>query len=241
MIELRQLRRTFPGGVTALDGVDLTVAPGEIYGVVGRSGAGKSTLLRTVNLLERPDDGTVRVDGQSLTTLSPAQLRAARRRIGMIFQHFHLLRGRTVADNVALPLELAGVPRARRAARVAELLDLVSLGDKAREHPSRLSGGQRQRVAIARALATGPSVLLSDEATSALDAYTTVEVLDLLRQLNRELGLTILLITHDLGVIERICDRAGVMEAGRLVESGPVGDLLATSGSALSRLREAVR
>lgn len=241
MIELRQLRRTFPGGVTALDGVDLTVAPGEIYGVVGRSGAGKSTLLRTVNLLERPDSGTVRVDGQELTTLAPAQLRATRRRIGMIFQHFHLLRGRTVADNIALPLELAGVPRARRAARVAELLDVVRLSDKAREYPSRLSGGQRQRVAIARALATDPAVLLSDEATSALDAYTTVEVLDLLRDLNRDLGLTILLITHDLGVIERICHRAAVLDAGRLVESGPVGELLSTPGSALGRLREAVR
>ncbi|WP_275419942.1 methionine ABC transporter ATP-binding protein [Catellatospora citrea] len=227
--------------MAALDGVDLHVAPGEIYGVVGRSGAGKSTLLRAVNLLERPDSGTVRVAGQELTALGPAELRAARRRIGMIFQQFHLLSARTVAGNVALPLELAGVARSQRAGRVRELLDLVGLADKAGEHPARLSGGQRQRVAIARALATDPAVLLCDEATSALDPYTTVEILHLLRDLNRRLGLTILLITHDLGVVERICDRAGVLDAGRLVESGPVGGLLDEPGSALSALAQAVR
>ncbi|MEU8002178.1 methionine ABC transporter ATP-binding protein [Catellatospora sp. NPDC049111] len=224
--------------MTALDGVDLHVAPGEVYGVVGRSGAGKSTLLRAVNLLERPDSGTVRVAGQELTALAPRELRAARRRIGMIFQQFHLLSARTVAGNVALPLELAGVSRA---GRVRELLDLVGLADRAGEHPSRLSGGQRQRVAIARALATDPPVLLCDEATSALDPYTTVEILQLLRDLNRRLGLTILLITHDLGVVQRICDRAGVLEAGRLVESGPVAGLLGQPESALSALAQAVR
>ncbi|WP_330164734.1 methionine ABC transporter ATP-binding protein [Catellatospora paridis] len=235
------MRKTYPGGVAALDGVDLHVAPGEIYGVVGRSGAGKSTLLRAVNLLERPDSGTVRVAGQELTALGSAELRAARRRIGMIFQQFHLLSARTVAGNVALPLELAGVARSQRGGRVRELLDLVGLSDKAGEHPARLSGGQRQRVAIARALATDPAVLLCDEATSALDPYTTVEILHLLRDLNRRLGLTILLITHDLGVVERICDRAGVLDAGRLVESGPVGGLLGEPGSALSALAQAVR
>lgn len=241
MIELHRLRKTYPGGVAALDGVDLHVAQGEIYGVVGRSGAGKSTLLRAVNLLERPDSGTVRVAGQELTALAPGELRAARRRIGMIFQQFHLLSARTVAGNVALPLELAGVARSQRAGRVRELLDLVGLAGKAGEHPARLSGGQRQRVAIARALATDPAVLLCDEATSALDPYTTVEILHLLRDLNRRLGLTILLITHDLGVVERICDRAGVLDAGRLVESGPVGGLLGEPGSALSALAQAVR
>ncbi|WP_281286763.1 methionine ABC transporter ATP-binding protein [Catellatospora sichuanensis] len=235
------MRKTYPGGVAALDGVDLHVAPGEVYGVVGRSGAGKSTLLRAVNLLERPDSGTVRVAGRELTALAPGELRAARRRIGMIFQQFHLLSARTVAANVALPLELAGVPRSQRAGRVRELLDLVGLADKAREYPGRLSGGQRQRVAIARALATDPAVLLCDEATSALDPYTTVEILHLLRDLNRRLGLTILLITHDLGVVERICDRAGVLEAGRLVESGPVDGLLGRPGSALAALAQAVR
>ncbi|MFC7241853.1 methionine ABC transporter ATP-binding protein [Catellatospora aurea] len=227
--------------MTALDGVDLHVAPGEVYGVVGRSGAGKSTLLRAVNLLERPDSGTVRVAGQELTALAPRELRAARRRIGMIFQQFHLLSARTVAGNVALPLELAGVSRAARAGRVRELLDLVGLADRAGEHPARLSGGQRQRVAIARALATDPAVLLCDEATSALDPYTTVEILQLLRDLNRRLGLTVLLITHDLGVVQRICDRAGVLEAGRLVESGPVAGLLGQPESALSALAQAVR
>ncbi len=241
MIDLHQLRKTYPGGVVALDGVDLHVAAGEVYGVVGRSGAGKSTLLRAVNLLERPDSGTVRVDGRDLTALAPAELRAARRRIGMIFQQFRLLSGRTVAGNVALPLELAGVPRPARAGRVSELLDLVGLSGKAAEYPARLSGGQRQRVAIARALATDPAVLLCDEATSALDPHTTVGILALLRDLNRRLGLTILLITHDLGVVERICDRAGVLDAGRLVETGPVGELLARPGSALSELALAVR
>ncbi|MCP2321707.1 D-methionine transport system ATP-binding protein [Hamadaea flava] len=241
MIELHQLRKTYAGGVVALDGVDLTVAAGEVFGVVGRSGAGKSTLLRTVNLLERPDSGTVRVAGQDLTALPAARLRAARHRIGMIFQHFNLLRGRTVAANVALPLTLAGVARAQRRGRVAELLDLVGLADKATEYPARLSGGQRQRVAIARALATRPDVLLSDEATSALDPYTTVEVLDLLRDLNQRLGLTVLLITHDLGVVDRICDRVGVLSEGRLLEAGPVADLAANPASALSKLREAVR
>ncbi|GAA1416220.1 hypothetical protein GCM10009662_66000 [Catellatospora coxensis] len=241
MIELHRLRKIYPGGVTALDGVDLHVAPGEVYGVVGRSGAGKSTLLRAVNLLERPDSGTVRVAGQDLTALAPRELRSARRRIGMIFQQFHLLSARTVAGNVALPLELAGAPRAARAGRVRELLDLVGLADRAGEHPGRLSGGQRQRVAIARALATDPAVLLCDEATSALDPYTTVEILQLLRDLNRRLGLTILLITHDLGVVQRICDRAGVLEAGRLVESGPVAGLLGQPESALSALAQAVR
>ncbi|WP_275412002.1 methionine ABC transporter ATP-binding protein [Catellatospora coxensis] len=235
------MRKIYPGGVTALDGVDLHVAPGEVYGVVGRSGAGKSTLLRAVNLLERPDSGTVRVAGQDLTALAPRELRSARRRIGMIFQQFHLLSARTVAGNVALPLELAGAPRAARAGRVRELLDLVGLADRAGEHPGRLSGGQRQRVAIARALATDPAVLLCDEATSALDPYTTVEILQLLRDLNRRLGLTILLITHDLGVVQRICDRAGVLEAGRLVESGPVAGLLGQPESALSALAQAVR
>ncbi|MDA2803129.1 methionine ABC transporter ATP-binding protein [Nocardiopsis suaedae] len=220
--------------VVALDGVDLSVEQGEVYGVVGQSGAGKSTLLRCVNLLERPTSGRVAVDGRDLTALGSADLRRARRRIGMVHQHFALLSSRTVAGNIAFPLENAGVPRRRRTARVAELLDLVGLGDKAKAHPAQLSGGQKQRVGIARALASDPAVLLSDEATSALDPDTTESILELLRDLNRELGLTILLITHEMDVIKRICDSAAIMESGAFLESGKVLDLIATPGSRLA-------
>ncbi len=240
MIEIRQLRKVYPargGGreVVAVDGVDLDVGAGEIYGVLGRSGAGKSTLIRCVNLLERPTSGSVVVDGQNMTALNARQLRAARRRIGMVFQHFNLLSSRTVAGNVALPLEIAGVPRRERIRRVGELLELVGLSEKGRAYPAQLSGGQRQRVAIARALAGRPRVLLSDEATSALDSQTTAEILDLLRDLSRQLGLTILLITHELEVVKRICDSAAVMAAGKILESGRVADLLARPDSALAR------
>ncbi|WP_285731101.1 ATP-binding cassette domain-containing protein [Nocardiopsis sp. ATB16-24] len=221
--------------VTALKGVDLHVEPGEIFGVVGQSGAGKSTLLRSVNLLERPDAGTVHVAGEELTALRGARLRAARRGIGMIHQHFALLSSRTVAGNVGFPLEVSGVDRARRRARVGELLELVGLSDKARAYPSQLSGGQKQRVGIARALASGPQVLLSDEATSALDPVTTDSILALLRRLRDELGLTILLITHEMDVIKRICDSAAIMEAGEFRESGRVLDLIGTPGSLLAR------
>ncbi|WP_017625796.1 methionine ABC transporter ATP-binding protein [Nocardiopsis chromatogenes] len=220
--------------VVALDGVDLSVEQGEVYGVVGQSGAGKSTLLRCVNLLERPTSGRVVVDGHDMTALGASDLRRARRRIGMVHQHFALLSSRTVAGNIAFPLENAGVPRRRRAARVAELLDLVGLGDKAKAHPAQLSGGQKQRVGIARALASDPVVLLSDEATSALDPETTASILELLRDLNRELGLTILLITHEMDVIKRICDSAAIMESGTFQESGKVLDLIATPGSRLA-------
>ncbi|GAB3650277.1 hypothetical protein GCM10028833_19530 [Glycomyces tarimensis] len=221
------------GDTVALDGVDLDVQPGEIFGILGRSGAGKSTLLRTVNLLTRPDEGTVRVDGADLTALSGRELRAARARTAMIFQHFNLLSNRNAVSNVALPLRFAGTKRDARRARSLELLDLVGLADKAKAYPGQLSGGQRQRLAIARALAAEPTVLLSDEATSALDTDTTDEILDLLAKLNRELGLTILLITHELEVITRICHRAAVMEAGRFAETGPVSELLADPDSRL--------
>lgn len=236
-IRLSGVTKRFGGkhseGTVALDGVDLDIAPGEIFGILGRSGAGKSTLLRTVNLLTRPDAGTVEVDGVELTTLRGRELRASRSKTAMIFQHFNLLANRTAASNVALPLRLRGVPRAERRERALELLDLVGLSDKAKAYPGQLSGGQRQRLAIARALSTAPAVLLSDEATSALDTETTDEILDLLSRLNRELGLTILLITHELEVITRICRRAAVMEAGRFVETGPVPELLADPGSRL--------
>jgi D-methionine transport system ATP-binding protein len=202
---------------------------------VGQSGAGKSTLLRTVNLLERPDAGTVEVAGEELTSLRGARLRAARRNIGMVHQHFALLSSRTVAGNVGFPLEVSGVDRTRRRARVGELLELVGLGDKARAYPAQLSGGQKQRVGIARALASAPQVLLSDEATSALDPATTDSILALLRRLRDELGLTILLITHEMDVIKRICDSAAIMEKGVFLESGRVLDLIGTPGSLLAR------
>ncbi len=221
--------------VHALNGVDLHVESGEIFGVVGQSGAGKSTLLRSVNLLERPDSGTVTVGDEELTSLRGARLRAARRGIGMVHQHFALLSSRTVAGNVGFPLEVAGVSRAKRAARVSELLELVGLEDKARAYPSQLSGGQKQRVGIARALASNPQVLLSDEATSALDPATTESILALLRRLRDELGLTILLITHEMDVIKRICDSAAIMENGEFRESGRVLDLIGTPGSLLAR------
>ncbi|GAB7045690.1 methionine ABC transporter ATP-binding protein [Catenuloplanes indicus] len=237
MISIRDLRKVYRGrgrAVTALDGVTLDVAEGEIYGVLGRSGAGKSTLLRSVNLLERPDSGTVTVGGVELTALPERRLRRERQRIGMIHQHFALLSSRTVAGNVAFPLEVTGVPRARRAARVAELLELVGLEGRAGAYPAQLSGGQKQRVGIARALAGDPKVLLSDEATSALDPETTHSILALLADLNRRLGLTILLITHEMDVVKRICHSAAIMRDGRFTESGRIAEILARPGSELA-------
>ncbi|MBN0045496.1 ATP-binding cassette domain-containing protein [Streptomyces actuosus] len=226
--------------VTALDGVDLHVREGEVFGVIGQSGAGKSSLIRCINLLERPTAGTVTVDGQDLTALvgrgrrASRALREARSRIGMVFQHFNLLSSRTVRDNVELPLEILGMSGRDRSRKALDLLDLVGLADKADAHPAQLSGGQKQRVGIARALAGDPKVLLSDEATSALDPETTRSILQLLRDLNRQLGLTVLLITHEMDVVKSICDSAALMERGRVVESGTVGELLATPGSALA-------
>jgi D-methionine transport system ATP-binding protein len=239
--DLRKVYRVRGRDVTALDGVDLHVREGEVYGVVGTSGAGKSTLIRCVNMLERPSSGTVTVDGQELTRLAGRgpragrELRAARRRIGMVFQHFNLLSSRTVQENVELPLEIIGLDRAGRRRKAAELLDLVGLADKARAYPAQLSGGQKQRVGIARALAGDPKVLLSDEATSALDPETTRSILELLRDLNRQLGLTVLLITHEMDVIKSVCDSAALMRGGRVVESGRLADLLARPGSELAR------
>ncbi|MFG2308248.1 methionine ABC transporter ATP-binding protein [Streptomyces sp. NPDC048566] len=226
--------------VTALDGVDLHVREGEVFGVIGQSGAGKSSLIRCVNLLERPTAGTVTVAGRDLTALAGRgpragrELRRARSRIGMVFQHFNLLSSRTVQDNVELPLEILGVSGRQRSAKALELLDLVGLSDKAGSYPAQLSGGQKQRVGIARALAGDPEVLLSDEATSALDPETTRSILGLLRDLNRDLGLTVLLITHEMDVVKSVCDSAALMEGGRVVESGTVGELLAAPGSQLA-------
>ncbi|HLN61453.1 MAG TPA: ATP-binding cassette domain-containing protein, partial [Symbiobacteriaceae bacterium] len=220
MIELRNLTKTYQQGVTALRDVSIAVAPGEIYGVLGQSGAGKSTLIRCVNLLERPTAGMVLVDGKDMLGLTDTDLRRERQKIGMIFQHFNLLGSRTVAGNIAFPLEVAGWAPDRIRRRVAELLDLVGLADKAGAYPRQLSGGQKQRVGIARALASGPKILLSDEATSALDPETTRSVLSLLKEINRKLNLTILLITHQMDVVKEICDSVAILEQGRLVEQG---------------------
>jgi D-methionine transport system ATP-binding protein len=234
MVEIQQLRKVFPNGVVALDGVDLEVPDGEIVGVIGRSGTGKSTLIRCVNRLEEPTSGHVLIDGRDVTRMRGAELRATRRRIGMIFQQFNLLNSRTAAENVALPLEIAGVGRAERRRRALELLDLVGLADRETSHPGQLSGGQKQRVGIARALASEPTILLSDEATSALDAETTTSVLDLLRRINGELGLTVLLITHEMDVVRRVCDSVALLDAGRVVERGPLGEVVGRPGSKLA-------
>ena len=225
MIELKHVSKTFDsdsGGVDALKDVSLTIEDGDIYGIIGMSGAGKSTLVRCINLLERPTSGEVLLDGQELTALPPKQLRQTRKKIGMIFQHFNLMPSRTVAGNVAYPLRGSGLSREQIAAKVQSLLELVGIGDKADAFPRQLSGGQKQRVAIARALANDPSVLLCDEATSALDPQTTKAILHLLRDLNAKLGLTIVLITHEMAVVREICHRVAVMEHGRVAEQGEV-------------------
>lgn len=225
MIELSHITKSYhsnDGVFDAVSNVSLTVAKGEIFGVIGKSGAGKSTLIRCVNLLERPDRGDVLIDGESLLTLSAANLRAARHQIGMVFQHFNLLNSRTVYANVALPLELMGRSKDSIKKAVEPLLELVGLSGRAKAYPYQLSGGQKQRVAIARALATKPKVLLCDEMTSALDPQTTESILELVRTINNEMHLTMLLITHEMDVIKRICDKVAVLEHGEIVEQGDV-------------------
>lgn len=224
MIELRSVKKSF-GDSVVLDGIDLSIAEGEICGLIGVSGAGKSTLLRCLNRLEEIDEGQVIVDGTDIATLSKKELIAFRRQVGMVFQQFSLMERRTVYENVFLPLRFAHSRRSQVDSRIREILDLVGLGDKLDQVPRQLSGGQKQRVGIARALATQPKVLLSDEATSALDPETTRSILDLLATINRELGLTILLITHEMAVIRAIAQRVAVLDAGRIVEQGDVFDL----------------
>lgn len=229
MIEFDDVHKAYRVGgrdVAALQPTRLTIAAGRIFGLIGHSGAGKSTLLRLINRLEEPSGGRVLVEGVDVATLDGEGLRRLRQRIGMIFQHFNLLASKTVADNVALPLKLAGeLPRREIDARVARLLARVGLAEHAGKYPAQLSGGQKQRVGIARALATEPSILLCDEATSALDPQTTASVLQLLAELNRELNLTIVLITHEMEVIRRVCDRVAVLDAGAIVEEGPVAEV----------------
>jgi D-methionine transport system ATP-binding protein len=229
VIRIENLSKTYTAGrqtVTALNDISFEVGKGEIFGIIGRSGAGKSTLIRTLNLLERPSQGKVVIDGNDLTALPQRELPVLRQRIGMVFQHFNLLQSKTVAQNIAFPLKLAGIrDKAAIHARVDELLDLVGLGAFRDSYPSRLSGGQKQRVGIARALANKPGVLLSDEATSALDPETTASILELLADINQKLGLTIVLITHEMSVIRTLCDRVAVLDHGRIVESGNVADV----------------
>lgn len=237
MIELKKVDVTFQDGkktVDAVRDVSLKVEKGEIYGIVGYSGAGKSTLVRTINLLQRPTSGSVTVDGQELSGLPPKSLRTARKKIGMIFQHFNLMRARTVAGNVAYPLRGSGLTKNEINEKVDDLLELVGLADKKHTYPSQLSGGQKQRVAIARALANDPEVLLCDEATSALDPKTTSSILELLKRLNRQLSLTIVIITHEMQVVKEICDKVAVMDDGKVVEKGDLVSLFTAPEAAVT-------
>lgn len=225
MIKLSHIEKTYEaasGPVKAITGIDLVVKRGEIYGVIGLSGAGKSTLIRCINMLERPTKGTVIVDGQELTAMNERQLRAARKNIGMIFQHFNLLSSATVYDNIAFPLKLSGLNKTDIEKKVSPLLELVGLSDKRNQYPAQLSGGQKQRVGIARALASDPKVLLCDEATSALDPQTTKSILELIKDINQKLQLTVVIITHEMQVIKEICDKVAVIEHGVIAEQGTV-------------------
>ena len=236
MIELQHLTKRFAstsgGTVVALKDINLTIRDGDIYGIIGMSGAGKSTLVRCINMLERPDEGSVLVNGKAMQQLSAAELRAARREITMIFQQFNLLMQRTCLDNILFPMELTKTPKAQAEARARQLLELVGLPDKADAYPAQLSGGQKQRIAIARALATDPKVLLCDEATSALDPNTTQAILQLIQKINRELGITVVVITHQMSVVEQICNRVAILDEGTVVEEGEVQAIFSHPSSA---------
>ncbi len=239
MINLEHINKTFQKGgktIKALDNISLKIHQGEIFGIIGFSGAGKSTLVRCINLLERPDEGSkVTVDGKELTTLSTSKLRSARAGIGMIFQHFNLMPSRNVLENVIFPLAYRGIPKEEQIAKAKKLLSLVDLSDRIENYPSELSGGQKQRVAIARALASDPKVLLCDEATSALDPQTTKEILALLKDLNIRLGITIVVITHEMAVVKDICSRVAVLENGRLVEQGDIFEVFSNPQKEVTR------
>ena len=238
MIELQHVSKTFEnagGRVDALRDVSLTIADGDIYGIIGMSGAGKSTLVRCINMLERPTEGRVIVNGQQLDAMTPAQLRAARREITMIFQRFNLLMQRTCLQNICFPMELAGVGRKESQTKARQLLELVGLPDKAQAYPAQLSGGQQQRIAIARALATNPKVLLCDEATSALDPKTTRQILELIQDINRKLGITVVVITHQMSVVKEICTHVAILDDGEVVEDGLVSAVFSAPKSAAAR------
>lgn len=238
MIEIKNLSKTFKtadGTVDALKDISLTVNDGDIYGIIGMSGAGKSTLVRCINMLERPTDGNVIIDGVDIGSLSAAKLREVRRNVTMIFQSFNLLMQRTCLDNVCFPLELAGVNKVKAKQRALELLETVGLPDKAKAYPSRLSGGQQQRVAIARALATDPKILLCDEATSALDPKTTESILDLIKEINQKLGITVIIITHQMSVVEKVCNKVVILDNGSIAEEGSVNDVFTMPKSAAAK------
>ena len=239
MIEIKNLSKTFPAqtgeSVKALKNVSIDINDGDIYGIIGMSGAGKSTLVRCINMLERPTEGQVIVDGMDLGSLSEKELRMVRRDITMIFQHFNLLMQRTCLKNICFPLELAGVSKEDAKKRALELLDIVGLPDKADAYPAQLSGGQQQRIAIARALATNPKVLLCDEATSALDPKTTHQVLQLIQEINQKLGITVIIITHQMSVVEEICNKVAILDHGEVVEKGPVSEVFTRPKSAAAR------
>ena len=238
MIELKHISKTFPtadGVFQALDDINLTIRDGDIFGIVGMSGAGKSTLVRCINLLERPTAGQVVIDGQDLMELSAPQLREKRRSISMIFQQFNLLMQRTCLGNICFPMEIAGVPKGEARKRALEYLDIVGLPDKANAYPAQLSGGQKQRIAIARALASNPKVLLCDEATSALDPNTTHQILELIRDINQKLGITVVVITHQMSVVKTICNHVAILDGGEVAEKGLVSEVFAAPKSAAGR------
>ena len=239
MIEIKNLKKVYStreGDVVALDDINLSIKRGEVFGILGESGAGKSTLVRCINLLERPTEGKVIIDGVDVTNYTGRDLRKLRTKIDMIFQNFSLFQQRTVLQNVTFPLELHGTPKKQAEARALELLELVGLSGKANNYPSQLSGGQQQRVAIARALASNPKIMLCDEATSALDTLTTHSILGLLRDINKELGVTMVVITHSLSVAEQICNKVAVIEAGSIAEQGKTADVFGNPQSAATRL-----
>lgn len=238
MIELKNLSKSFmtaDGQVDALRHINLTIRDGDIYGIIGMSGAGKSTLVRCINMLERPTEGSVLLDGQDLGSMDKKAIREMRRSVTMIFQSFNLLMQRTCLQNVMFPLKLARVPRAEAEKRAKELLQTVGLPDKANSYPAQLSGGQQQRVAIARALATDPKVLLCDEATSALDPKTTHSILELIREINRKMGITVIVITHQMSVVQEICNRVAILENGEVVEEGDVSEVFSRPKAAATR------
>ena len=235
LIAVKNLVKEYGNGVRALDQIDLEIGRGDIFGIIGMSGAGKSTLVRCLNNLEKPTEGTVEIQGRDLSKMKGRTLRKERQKISMIFQHFNLLMQKNVLDNICFPLEIAGVKRKQAKERARELLEIVGLSDKAKSYPAQLSGGQKQRVAIARALTNNPDILLCDEATSALDPQTTQSILELLQTINKEYGITIVIITHEMSVVQKICNKVAILEKGKLAEAGAVTKIFANPESAVAK------